>query len=124
MAKFFADNGLAAELEQEETPPEFAPTAEAAETFGRVSGNFAYWLAHGVMPLSLYRPDVEALRAGKPRIVVAIGEESAGQPIDGMARALADKLGAKPVSFPGDHMGFAPHPDSFAEALDRAFSGG
>ena len=51
------------------------------ETFARVSGNFEYWLAHGMIPLSLYRPDVEALRAGKPRIVVGIGEQSAGQPI-------------------------------------------
>ena len=93
------------------------------ETFARVSGNFEYWLAHGMRPLSLYRPDVEALRKGKPPVVVAIGEQSAGQPIDGMARALAEKLGTEPVPFPGDHMGFGPHADSFAETLHRAFGG-
>ncbi len=123
MAKFFADNGLADEPPAEEAPPEFAPSPEDAETFARVSGNFEYWLAHGVMPLSLYRPDVEVLRAGKPRILVAIGEESAGQPIESMAMALADKLGSEPIPFPGDHMGFATQADTFAETLHRSLGG-
>ena len=73
--KFSADIGLDDGPEQEEAPPEFAPTPEAAETFARVSGNFEYWLAQGVMALSLYRPDIDALRASKPRVVVAIGKE-------------------------------------------------
>jgi pimeloyl-ACP methyl ester carboxylesterase len=121
MAKFFADNGLADGAEQEEAPPEFAPTAEAAETFARVSGNFEYWLAYGMMPLSIYRPDVDALRKGRPRIIVGIGEQSAGQIIHRMGMALAAKLGIEPVLFPGDHMGFGPHADTFAETLHRAF---
>ncbi|MBG0792422.1 alpha/beta fold hydrolase [Methylocystis sp. H62] len=123
MAQFFADNGLADEADRGEAPPEFAISPEATETFARVSGNFEYWLAYGVMPLSLYRPDVDALRAGKPRVVVAIGEQSAGQPIEGMGMALAEKLGTEPARFPGDHMGFGPHADTFAETLDRVFSG-
>ena len=96
---------------------------EAAETFARVSGNFEYWLAHGMMPLSLYRPDVDALRKGKPRVVVAIGEQSAGQPIHAMGMALAEKLATQPVMFPGDHMGFEPHAEAFAETLHRSFDG-
>lgn len=125
MQKFFSDHGLSAGPEQEdagpqEAPPQFAPTPEEAETFARVSGNFEYWLAHGIMPLSLYRPDVEMLR-GTP-VVVGIGEESIGQPIDGMGKALAEKLGTERVAFPGDHMGFAPYPDRFAETLHRALS--
>lgn len=122
MVKFFAMNGLADEPEQEEAPPEFDLPPEAAETFARVSGNFEYWLAHGMMPLSLYRPDVDALRAGKPRVVVAIGEESAGQPIYGMGMALVEKLGTVPVMFPGDHVGYGPHAETFAEILHLAFS--
>lgn len=93
---------------------------EDAETFGRVSGNFEYWLAHGVLPLSLYRPDVDRLRAGQARIVVGIGQESAGQPIAAMGMALAEQLGTAPVLFPGDHMGFAAHADAFAATLHRA----
>jgi pimeloyl-ACP methyl ester carboxylesterase len=124
MQKFFSDHGLSEAPEKDEAgpqeAPQLAPTPEAAETFVRVSGNFEYWLAHGIMPLSQYRPDVEALR-GAP-VVVGIGEKSAGQPIDGMGKALAESLDTERVSFPGDHMGFAPYPDRFAETLHRAFS--
>ena len=120
MGKFFADNGLA-EGAGEAPPAEFAPTPEDPETFARVSANFEYWLAHGLRPLSFFRPDVEALRAGKPRVVVAIGEQSAGQPIERMAMALAGKLGTEPARFPGDHMGFESHTDAFAAALHGVF---
>ena len=65
MQRFFAMNGLDDETDHGDAPPDFAPTAEEAETMERVSGNFEYWLAHGMIPLSVYRPDVEALRAGK-----------------------------------------------------------
>jgi pimeloyl-ACP methyl ester carboxylesterase len=124
MQKFFSGNGLMEEPEQDDAPPEFAMSPEAAETFTRVSGNFEYWLAHGMMPLSLYSPDVKALRGGQPRIMVGIGEESAGQPIERMALALADKLGTKALHFPGDHMGFELHAEAFAEILHRAFTQG
>lgn len=121
MQKFFAGNGLDEEQGQDEAPPEFAPSPEAAETFARVSGNFEYWLAHGLMPLSLYQPDTETLRKGKPSVIVAIGEQSAGQPIHDMSVAVATKLGGDPVSFPGDHIGFAYQGEAFADALHRAF---
>ena len=123
MQKFFSSNGLMDGPEQNEAPPELAISPEATETFARVSGNFEYWLAHGMMPLSLYRPDLAALRSGKPRIMVGIGEGSAGQAIERMAMALADKLGTKPIRFPGDHMGFEAHTEDFAETLHRALSG-
>ncbi|WP_245261304.1 alpha/beta hydrolase [Mesorhizobium sp. L103C131B0] len=126
MQKFFSENSLSEGPGQDEAgpqdgPPSFEPSPEEAETFARVSGNFEYWLAHGVMPLSLYRPDIEALR-GRP-VVVGIGEESVGQPIDGMGKALADRLGSKRAAFPGDHMGFAPYPDRFAETLHLTLRG-
>ena len=123
MGKFFAMSGLEEGAEAGDAPPKFDMPPEADETFARVSGNFEYWLAHGMMPLSLYRPDVETLRKGKPRVVVAIGEQSAGQPIHAMGMALAEKLGTQPVTFPGDHFGFEPHAEAFAETLHRSFDG-
>lgn len=117
MGKFFADNGL-----DDDMPPLDQMPPDAAETFVRVSGNFEYWLAHGLKPLSLYRPDVDTLRAGQPHIVVAIGERSKGQPIGAMALALATRLGIKPTAFPGDHMAFGPEFDAFAEALTQALA--
>lgn len=120
MGQFFAENGLA-----EDAPgdvPEFELPPEEAETFARVSGNFEYWLAHGMLPLSNYRPDVATLRAGKPRIVIAIGEASAGQPIANMSNAAAHALGIDPVIFPGDHMAFGHEADAFAAALGDALA--
>jgi pimeloyl-ACP methyl ester carboxylesterase len=121
MGQFFADNSLSVGKGEEQAPPEFDMPPEEMETFGRVSGNFECWLAHGMLPLSFYTPEVETLRTGKPRVVVAIGELSAGQPIDAMATALADKLGTARVQFPGDHFGFQSQAEPFAAALDRAF---
>ena len=124
MQKFFADNGLAEPAEQEGgAVPAYDMSPEAAETFARVSGNFEYWLAHGMMPLSLYRPDVDRLRVGKPAVVVGIGEKSSGQPIAAMGLALAAKLGTKPVIFPGDHMGFDTLAQPFATTLHRVLGG-
>lgn len=117
MGQFFASNGL----ESDEAAPEFEMPPEAMETFARVSGNFEYWLAHGMIPLSTYRPDVKTLRAGKPHIVVAIGEQSAGQPIHDVSMGLATRLEQDPVTFPGDHMGFELFAEPFADALDTAF---
>lgn len=117
MGQFFAENGL-------DGPPDFEMPPEAAETFARVGRNFEYWLAHGMLPLATYRPDVEALRRGTPRIVVAVGVGSAGQAIETMNLALAEHLGAKPTAFPGDHMGFETDPAGFADAVDRAIREG
>ncbi len=118
MGQFFSENGL----EDAEAPPDYEMPPEEAETFGRVMGNFEYWLAHGMLPLSNYEPDVATLRAGKPRIVVALGEQSAGQPISEMTNAAATALGSTPVTFPGDHMGFGPQAEAFARTLDETLS--
>lgn len=121
MRKFFEDNALESESEKKKAPPRFASTPAATATLARVSGNFEYWLAHGLIPLSLYRPDVEALRTRAPRVVVAIGEDSAGKPIHEMALALAHKLGTEPVPFPGDHLGYGRHAAAFAKTLHQIF---
>lgn len=123
MGQFFAMNSLEHGDGPEQGGPSFDDMPpEAAETFARVSGNFEYWLAHGMMPLGRYVPDVAALRSGTPRIVIAIGTESRGQPIEAMGEALARRLGIPPAPFPGDHMGFEAHAEAFAEALHRAIA--
>ncbi|MDQ3411425.1 MAG: alpha/beta hydrolase [Chloroflexota bacterium] len=123
MAAFMAMTGLADEPEPADASPEFAPTPEDAAMFARVSGNFEYWLAHGILPLSRYRPDIDALRAGQPRVVVGIGEQSTGHLIHEVGLAVAAKLRTDPVVFPGDHFGFSSNADAFAETLHRVLSG-
>ena len=72
------------------------------------------WFAHELRATVAWQPDLEALRAAAPRIVIGIGEESAGQHCDRVSRALADVLGIEPVIFPGDHIGFVEDPERFA----------
>ena len=71
-----------------------------------------------------YRPDVEALKAAPTRIVIAVGEESAGTYTDRTARGMAAILGQEPVVFPSHHGGFlggefgyAGKPEEFAAKL-------
>ena len=111
MAQFMTANGLDAGAMTMEM------SAEDMETFGRMEGNFEYWLAHGMLPLSQYRAEVQALKRGAPKIIVALGAASVGQPIYEMGTALAVALGVQPETFPGDHMGFEMDPAVFAAAL-------
>ena len=111
MEQFMTANGLDAKA----MPVEMSP--EDTETFGRMNGNFEYWLAHGMLPLSQYRADVKALKSGVANIIVALGAASVGQPIYDMGTALAAALGVQPETFPGDHMGFGMDPAGFAAAL-------
>lgn len=118
MGAFFGDNAL-------DGPPAGDMPPEAAETMGRVMGNFEYWLAHGLLPLSFYKPDVEALKVGKPRVVIGLSGGSEGQPIARMTGALAAKLGVVPVIFPGDHITAFDGANAveFAKVLDGAIRG-
>lgn len=117
MALFFGLN----ELDGDQGPP--PQGEEDAATFERVAGNFAYFLGHGLLPLSLYRPETESLRRNRTRVVVGLGEGSVGLDIHAMGSALARSLGVEPLTFAGDHLGFETDPAAFAETLRGALSG-
>jgi pimeloyl-ACP methyl ester carboxylesterase len=68
-------------------------------------------------PFTRYQPDVEALRSGRPRVVVAVGAASRGEVAARSATALAERLGTATTSFPGDHGGFLSDPEAFAARL-------
>jgi pimeloyl-ACP methyl ester carboxylesterase len=120
-AQFMALAGVSTDVPD---PGSDAPALppELAETFGRIERNMEYFISHGLLPLSLYRPDIKALRAGQPKVVVGIGEQSSEHFIADVARALAEALGTKPVFFPGDHGGYGEHAGAFAEVLQRTLA--
>lgn len=130
LAKFLALTGMDGEPDQAdweggeagEAQAGDAPSPGEMEAFARMEGNMAYWFEHGMLPLATYRPDTETLRAGQPRIVVAVGEQSAGQLAYQTGEALARHLGVAPVIFPGDHNGYEADAEPFAAALDRVLS--
>jgi pimeloyl-ACP methyl ester carboxylesterase len=79
-------------------------------------------MAMGSTPV--YEPDFDALRAASTRIIMAAGEESAGEMANRGAYAVAEQLGTTVVVFPSHHGGFlggeygwAGEPDAFAAKL-------
>lgn len=76
-----------------------------------------FWFAHELRPTTRFVPDIGALRDGPTRVVVGIGEDSAGEECDRTSRALTTGLGIEPTMFPGGHIGFADDPDRFATRL-------
>jgi len=81
-------------------------------------------LGQNVVTCAHYEPDFDALAAASTRIVLAAGEESAGQMANRGAVAVAERLGTRPVIFPSNHGGFLGdeygqpgQPDAFAARL-------
>ncbi|MBW4700794.1 MULTISPECIES: alpha/beta fold hydrolase [unclassified Micromonospora] len=76
-----------------------------------------YQYLHTLRGTTRYQPDVAALRDGPTRVLVGLGEESAGELCDRSSRALAAALGVPPTMFPGGHIGFTDDPAGFAARL-------
>jgi pimeloyl-ACP methyl ester carboxylesterase len=75
------------------------------------------WFLHEMRATVAFVPDAGALRALGDRVVVGIGEDSAGEVCDRTSRALAEMLGVAPVLFPGGHIGFVDDPAAFVRRL-------
>ena len=80
--------------------------------------------------VSGYRPDVAALTAAPTRIVIAVGEESAGTFTARTSVATAELLGQEATVFPSHHGGFlggefgyAGQPEAFARRLREVLGG-
>jgi len=87
-------------------PAEGAPPSPAFAA--RMQRNMEFFVGYEVLPVGLYTPDLDALRAGPARIVAAAGAASAGEPPHRAALELASRLGGPPAAlFPGAHGGFA-----------------
>jgi pimeloyl-ACP methyl ester carboxylesterase len=106
-------------------PEELFQAMFAAAPEGRAAADERFQFAHMLRGTTRWVPDVARLRAIGPdaRVVVGIGEESAGQLCDRASRALASALGVEPAIFPGDHVGFAGNPPAFAERLRDVLAG-
>lgn len=86
-------------------------------------------LNESVITSTHYEPDFEALRAASTQIVVAAGENSAGELANRGAVAVAERLGVETVIFPSDHSGFlggeygqTGDPDAFAAKLGQVLA--
>lgn len=77
----------------------------------------AFFFRQLLRPTTRWNADIAALRDGSPRILVGLGEASAGQLCERTSTALATALGIEPTTFPGGHTGFVEDPDTFAPRL-------
>ncbi|WP_189867280.1 alpha/beta fold hydrolase [Streptomyces poonensis] len=121
MGKFIAT------VDGPDSPPPAMPDpsqmpAEALEMMGRIQGNLDHFLAHVLLPVLRFEPDIAALRSGPVPVTVGVGEASGnGVPVLA-ARVLAEKLGTEPLAFPGDHQGLALNAATSAEIIHAAFA--
>lgn len=98
-------------------------TTEPAERDPQEVADEYFFFVHEMRPTTRWQPDLAALRDGPTRIVVGIGDSSAGQLCDRTSTALATALGIQPTMFPGGHVGFVEDPDRFATRLRAVLRG-
>jgi pimeloyl-ACP methyl ester carboxylesterase len=99
------------------------PTPADQEMMARMGGNFDHFIAHEILPIGSYVPDIAALQKVPTRIVSAVGETSEQQGACRAGYALAQALGSEPTPLPGAHGGWGSDPQEFADRLDMVLRG-
>jgi pimeloyl-ACP methyl ester carboxylesterase len=127
MAAFIAMTSWRGEFTDEffaQPPPDPAQFGMTAEDDGARDDPL---LSERSWAITSYRPDTDALAAAPTRIVIAVGEESAGTFTGRAAVAAAGLLGQEAAVFPSHHGGFlggefgyAGQPEAFARTLRHA----
>jgi pimeloyl-ACP methyl ester carboxylesterase len=84
---------------------------------GRAAADERFQFEHMLRGTTRWEPDLARLTWVPARVVVGIGQDSAGELCDRASRALAAALGTEPAMFPGGHVGFADDPAAFARRL-------
>jgi len=113
--RFGAFTGLGMRPQGGREPSDAAAQARAVTSSERFFG-------HSLLPVVLYRPNVEALRNSSMRVVIAAGTTSKGEFPHRTAAALSERLGTPLIEFPGGHTGFASNPQEFASVLRRTLT--
>ncbi|MFI5841533.1 alpha/beta fold hydrolase [Catenuloplanes sp. NPDC051500] len=130
MAQFIAMTGWQGEFTEEyfaQPAPDPAMFGMPAEDDGDRDDPL---LSKHSWPITDYRPDAAVLSAAPTRIVIAVGEESAGTYTARTAEGTARLLGQEVVVFPSHHGGFlgggfgyAGKPAEFAARLREVLTG-
>ena len=117
--RFAAFTGMAMHPPQDGGKPSDAAAQAGAVATNDPSDRF---FAHGLLPVVLYRPDIEALKNSSTRVVIAAGISTMGEFPHRTAAALSERLGTPLIEFPGGHAGFASDPQEFASVLRRTLT--
>ncbi|MFI6299778.1 alpha/beta fold hydrolase [Nonomuraea sp. NPDC050790] len=82
-----------------------------------------YAFLHMMRGTVRFEPDVAALRDGPVRVLIGLGEDSAGELCDRASRELAAALGTEPTMFPGGHVAWTEDAEGFAVRLREVLRG-
>ncbi|MBR7832519.1 alpha/beta hydrolase [Actinospica durhamensis] len=118
-----ADALLARMLPEEQGQPEFEPGFDWDPALpARMAANSEFWFTREAEAGFAHTPDLAALKAAADKLVLGVGEDSAGWPAARSALALGAATGARVVSFPGGHTGYLVKPRAFAEFVAPGFA--
>lgn len=104
-------------------PQQGDPTPEQLEAMAMFQRNMEFWFGHTMRAISLYEPDVTALKKASCRIVSGVGDESRGELAHEGGLGLAKLIGCEMAVFPGGHGGFESHAPAFAAKLREVLEG-
>ncbi len=98
------------------------PGAPPGPPGGRPGGlgqakDMSFFFSREYLPITLFRPDLAAIRAAGVPTVVLAGERSGDAYYVRAARKVAEALGCPMRTVPGNHLAFLIEPTSFADAL-------
>jgi pimeloyl-ACP methyl ester carboxylesterase len=79
--------------------------------------NMDRFMAHEFLNISRYKPNLDAIRRSKVRIVAAAGTASADAYYARTARVMAERIGCRYVEMPGHHLTYVFDAKTFAPAL-------
>ncbi|MFD8581933.1 alpha/beta fold hydrolase [Streptomyces californicus] len=96
--------------------------AEAA-TVRRMMANLPVFLEHVLCSFSGHAPDLDALRAAAPKLVVGVGRDSRALLPAVAAERLAQRVGSATAEFPGGHVGLTEDPVAFGARLREVLLG-
>jgi len=87
----------------------------------RQRGNWEYMMRYEMRSFVDYVPDLTRIADNDVRIALAAGVDTRGQYFHRASAAIAERLGADEVEFPGGHSGTMEVPGAFAAKLLRVF---
>lgn len=106
-------------------PPRTPAMGKLLDVFARAKNNQEFFMQNEIMPLTFYRPDVEAIKANKVKIKMAAGQVTLDKKFfyGQTAPLLAQQLGCEFVVFPGAHLSFMDIPEQWEPVLRKALEG-
>ncbi|MFE7055129.1 alpha/beta fold hydrolase [Streptomyces californicus] len=100
-----------------------AGTGAEAATVRRMMANLPVFLEHVLCSFSGHAPDLDALRAAAPKLVVGVGRDSRALLPAVAAERLAQRVGSATAEFPGGHVGLMEDPVAFGARLREVLLG-